>query len=247
MINAIKNEFYRNIHEKPFLIIILCSVGLALLTTCLNIKLDNMSHYSENAFDLFLNGTANFSLIIIIVSALFELTIGRDFSEKTVQSTLLKGVSRLHVFGSKLLVNILMGVIVTIIYPFVFAIFMSLTKGSVYFKGIKEYGLSLISYYFIHFFVLVTCICVCFILKGARLSFLVNGVCIGIGSEILFNIFRENALTQNMIRLTPIGYLDILTFSNIEILTMLKIVILSLVWSFILVALTSVYFKKTTL
>jgi hypothetical protein len=247
MISAIKSELYKTLHEKIFFILILWSVGLALLSTWLNIKLGNLSYYPNDASEIFLKSTNNFSLIIIIDAIFLELTIGRDFTDKTIQSTLLKGSTRVHVFGSKVIISFLLSAVLSIVFPVAFTISMSFTKGVGSFTSMAEIGPSLAVYYFIQNAVIFTCIYVCFLLKGARTSFFINGICIGIGSEILFNQSKKISLVHKILRWTPIGYLDILNANNLKLLVGIKIISISLTWIILFGLLTGAVFKKTTL
>ncbi|SFB39036.1 ABC transporter permease [Clostridium frigidicarnis] len=121
MINLLKLEFYKLKHSKPFILILLITIGAELV-----IVLNNGSITGKKAFTYSISDIAT----IMVLSAIFAgLSIGTDFVNRTINQEITAGNSRLSVFFSKAIVLFIATEIIMLLYPITSIIINTILNG----------------------------------------------------------------------------------------------------------------------
>jgi ABC-type transport system involved in multi-copper enzyme maturation permease subunit len=218
---------------------------LGILTSILNQHLalthPNISNYGV---DTFINSISNVSTSLILGSICIHFCIGREFVNRTILTIIDSGYSRRTIFFSKSIVSIISCYAVIFSYPITASICATAING--WGENVEMLAVlkDVVLFVTINFSLLSFCFLTEIVFESKAVSLIINTIIVGIGSEMIAGLSKDIDALGKFLKITPLYDLNSISEKVIENSDFILMVLKSLSWGAIIIAIAYNFFKQ---
>lgn len=255
MFNLIKCEFFKLRKSMAFYVLLGTQILLSIFATVLSIVMaDNITNASTKSalygINALISTLSDTSLIMILGSILAGIFICSDFENRTFQGAISSGNGRGRVLLSKVLVYFAALSIISIPYPVIYSVVMTITNGfgapidvTMCYKVVGMF----LSTFVINASILSVAVLCAFVIKK---SGAVIGISIGLlalGGNIFIGLGNFSQIVSKILPYTPLGLNSWVMKQDVNVFDFNKVVLIGLVYISIFVFATYRMFRKAEL